>query len=337
MRKLLIEICIVGLLVFNIPVSAQEASYLQCLVIGQESDPAKGRQLFKESLDSWRRGKSSEAVELYEKAIIADHSILKHEDHGLAMKVLEKYRNQPEPQSVTALCRRGFFENILVGNLEASIQYYENAALAAKNTSSSQLAKDEAERLRGQLSYIREWQQGVARENKGNRARDLSEYLERSARVNLQNQVEDNVFELEELQERLSFLQNQEKELTEEMYSSVRSAGRYRRQYYYPGSDQGTEPDPGANSFPEGSWGGDGTPSTSQVANPYAGQANSGINRDAALNRFYTYRNRSRRQQDQLDQVRAEISGIQRRVTQIQKQNLELREKADPSAIRPVK
>lgn len=334
MRKLLIAIGLVGFLMISISATAQEADYLQCLVIGQESDPAKGRQLFKESLEAWRKGKTSEAVELYEKSIIADHSILKHEDHGLAMKVLEKYRNQPEPQSVAALCRRGFLENILVGNLETSIQYYENAALAAKDVSASQLATDEAERLKGQLSYIRDWQQGVARENRVNRARDLSEYLERSARVDLQNEVEGNDLELEELQERLSFLQNQEKELSEEMYSSVRSAGRYRRQYYYPGSDQGTVPDPGANNFPEGNWGGDGTPSTGQVANPYAGQANSGINRNSALNRFYTYRNRSRRQQDQLDQVRAEISGIQRRVAQIQKQNIELREKADPSAVK---
>jgi hypothetical protein len=71
-----------------------------------------------------------------------------------------------------------------------------------------------------------------------------------------------------------------------------------------------------------------------QGTNPYAGQAVSGATGDVALNRFYIYRNRARREEDQLAQIRAEIAGLHRRVAELQKAGKELREKANPSPIR---
>lgn len=311
-----------------------EPSNLQCLVIGQEADPAKGRLLLKQAMEAWHHGKKSEAVDLYESAIIADHSILRHEDHGLAMALLEKYRDPARANNMTTLCRRGFFENILVGNLESSIKFYEEAAAIATDTREQQLAHDEAERLREQLSYINEWQQRISRAARLNRERDLAAYLQKSKINELENQIEDNSFDLEELKERLAYLQKQEKETLEEMYSSVRSAARYRRQYYYPGAYQTGTPDPSAATFPEGNWGADSSPNQGQVANPYAGQPNTGVSSDAALNRFYVYRGRARRQQDQLDQIRAEISGLHRRIAQLEKATGNLRKKARDEAVR---
>ncbi|MDD2999296.1 MAG: hypothetical protein PHV05_09575 [Candidatus Riflebacteria bacterium] len=309
-------------------------NYLQCLVIGQEADPVKGRELFKKAMESWNRGQLSEAINLYEQAIIADHSILKHEDHGLAMKLLEKYRLQENKQDVSSLCRLGFFENILVGNLESSITYYEEAAKIATSEANIQLARDEAERLQQQLAYITSWQEEILKENRSKRIRDFNEYLQLTKIKDLQNQFEDNSLELEELNERLTFLQKQEKEVMEAMYSSVRNAARYRRQHYYPGAYQSTTPDPSANTFPEGNWGSDGSTNPGQIANPYSGQPHQGISRDAALNRFYTYRGRARRQQDQLDQIRAEISGIQRRIAQTEKTMKTLQKKGSNEAAR---
>jgi len=328
---------ILAAIIFSAPVRAEvpaEPSNLQCLVIGQEADPAKGRLLLKQAVEAWLHGKKSEAVDLYESAIIADHSILRHEDHGLAMALLEKYRDPARANDMTTLCRRGFFENILVGNLESSIKFYEEAAAIATDTREQQLARDEAERLRGQLSYISEWQQGIAKAARINRERDLAAYLQASKINEFENQIEDNSFELEELKERLAYLQKQEKEALEDMYSSVRSAARYRRQYYYPGAYQTGTPDPSATTFPEGSWGADSSPNQGQVANPYAGQPDSGISSDAALNRFYVYRGRARRQQDQLDQIRAEISGLYRRIAQLEKATGNLRKKASDEAVR---
>lgn len=332
MKKIVCALCCLGLFfAFSSPVAAQD-SYLECLVIGQEADPAKGRMLFRQAMELWHRSRITEAVELYEQAIIADHSILRHEDHGLAMRLMEKYRSKPEPLSVADLCRRGFFENILIGNLEESIRFYEEAARTAADKESAELAEDEARRLQNQLTYIRTWQQGILRENRIRRNQDLQEYLERTERAGLQRNYEDNSFEIEELRERISFLQQQEREAMEEMYSSVRSAGRYRRRYYYPGSMQGGVPDP-SNAVPTGNNPGpDASLNTSQVPNPYAGQSGDGISRDTSLNRFYIYRNRAKRQQDQLDQIRAEISGLNRRLAELEKAGRELREKisADP-------
>ncbi|MEW6712647.1 MAG: hypothetical protein AB1403_22705, partial [Candidatus Riflebacteria bacterium] len=75
-----------------------------CLVFGQEADPVKGRNYFKSALEMLHKGQRKEAIEHYEIAIIADHSILKHEDHGLAMALLEKYRDIKEEQTPALLC-----------------------------------------------------------------------------------------------------------------------------------------------------------------------------------------------------------------------------------------
>ncbi|PKL47890.1 MAG: hypothetical protein CVV42_11375 [Candidatus Riflebacteria bacterium HGW-Riflebacteria-2] len=315
-------------------VSAENQDYLQCMVIGQEADPSKARTLLRDALNAWHRGQRSEAVELYERAVIADHSVLRHEDHGLAMALLDKYRAVDAPQTVAALCRRGFFENILIGNLEESMMFYEKAAAAAVNPDDAQLATDEAKRLREQLNYIREWQRSVVRENRILRERDRQQYLQRTAREELQSQVTDISDEVEELQERIAFLQKQEKEAMEDMYSSMRSAARYRRRYYYPGAYQQGAPDPTANMLPEGSSGSDSSVRMGQGTNPYAGQSGEGYSGDVALNRFYIYRNRARREEDQLAQIRAEITGLQRRVAELQKAGKELREQANPSPVR---
>lgn len=336
MKRGIIFLAVAGMLLCG-PLSAEEPvepANLSCLVIGQEADPARGRQLFKQAVEAWHRGKKSEAVDYYESAIIADHSILRHEDHGLAIALLEKYRAPGREEDLTTLCRRGFFENILVGNLESSIKFYEEAASIATVERDRQMATDEAERLREQLSYITEWQKGIVRANQQLRRQDLAEYLQAGKIADMQTQVENNSAELEELQERLVYLQKQEKEVLEDMYSSVRSAARYRRQHYYPGAYQTGTPDPSATTFPEGSWGGDNTPTQGQIANPYAGQPNTGISSDAALNRFYVYRGRANRQQDKLSQIRAEISGLQRRIAQTEKSSKNLREKASNEAVK---
>lgn len=336
MRKILSFIVLAALMFSDSALSAEtaEKANLQCLVIGQESDPARGRQLFKQAMEAWLHGQKTEALNFYESAIIADHSILKHEDQGMAMALLEKYRDPARSNDLTTLCRRGFFENILVGNLESSIQYYEKAAEIAESESDRQLAADEAERLRQQLSYIVEWQKGIERTNRILREKDLAEYEQASKIADLAQQAEEGSDELEELRERLAYLQKQEKEVMEEMYSSVRSAARYRRQHYYPGAYQTGTPDPSATTFPEGSWGADNAQNQQQIPNPYAGQPNSGIGADAALNRFYVYRGRARRQQDQLDQIRAEISGLQRRIAKTENSIKNLRQKASDEAIR---
>lgn len=333
MRKILLSLMVI-LVCWSSQALAEDTDYLQCLVIGQEADPSKARNLLRDALNAWHRGQRSEAVELYERAVIADHSVLRHEDHGLAMALLDKYRAVDSPQTVAALCRRGFFENILIGNLEESMKFYEKAAETAKNPDESQLAADEAKRLREQLNYIREWQQSVIRENRILRERDRQQYIQKTAREELQNQATEISDEVEELQERIAFLQKQEKEVMEDMYSSMRNAARYRRRYYYPGAYSYGAPDPSADLMPEGSSGSDSSIKMGQGTNPYAGQSVNGPSGDVALNRFYIYRNRARREEDQLAQIRAEIVGLQRRIAERQKAARELREKASASPVR---
>lgn len=305
-----------------------------CLVIGQEADPVKGRAHFKTAVEQWFRGQRRDAIASYEKAIIADHSILRHEDHGLAMALLEKYREIDAEQTPALLCKRGFLENILIGNLQGSISFYEQAAAAAADDSTRELALDEVARLQSQLNYLREWQASVRATNARLRRQDLDDYLAWQQERSLQETLEDNSAEIEELQQRLAYLQEQEKEVAEQMYDSVQTASRYRRRYYYPGSYMTTAPDPNQGTVPEGQWGNDSAPNLSQVPNPYSSQSSSGASGDTARYRFYVHRSAARRHQDQLAQIRAEISGLYRQIAQLEKSSRETREKLSDSAVK---
>ncbi len=312
--------------------SFAETSPDECLVIGMDANPAQGRKMFKKALNAKLKGKTSDAVEYYERAIIADHSILKHEDHGLAMELLEKYRDINATQTPALLCKRAFLENILIGNMEDSIKYYEQAAEVAKNDEVTELARDEAQRLELQLEYLRNWQAQMQKEIERQSRKDLEHYLQRTKISELEDEVEDNTFELEELQERLAYLQDQEEKVREEMYDSVETAARYRRRYYYPGAYQTPTPEPSQNNVPAGEWGSDGSNNTQQVPNPYGNQQNSSKRR--YLYRYYANRGTARRHQERLTQIRAEISGVQRRIAQIEKESKELRRELSDEAVR---
>lgn len=319
---------------FHLSLSAALPDPSTCLVMGQEADPVKGRIYFKTAIEEWFKGQKTEAVDNYEKAIISDHSILKHEDHGMAKALLEKYRDTNASQTPALLCKRGFLENIVIGNLEDSIRLYEKAAEVSSKSGTPSLAKAEANRLKEELKFIQNWQASVIEANARLRKADLKIYLQQQEKKEFQSQVEDNSTDLEELRERLKYLQAQEKEVAEQMYTSVGTAARYRRRYYYPGSYRSTTPDPDANNLPEGEFGNDGGTNPSQVPNPYRGQPNYGASGKTALYRYYTHRGVARRHQEKLAQIRAEISGIYGNIAKLEKSNKELRKKASEDAIK---
>jgi hypothetical protein len=331
MKKLIftfVTISIVFTLISS-TVRAQATNPKACMVIGMDADPTEGRKMFKKALDSLRRGKKSNAVDYYERAIIADHSILRHEDHGLAMSLLEKYRDINASQTPALLCKRAFLENILIGNMEDSIAFYEKAAKVAEKNEVAKRAEEEAERLQAQLEYLRNWQASVRAANERLRKRDLEDYLQRTRIDDLEDQLEDREMELEELQERLSYLEQQEEEVKEEMYATVENAARYRRRYYYPGAYTSPNPDPNQANNPPGQYG-DVQNDSEQVANPYSTGSS---NQRTSKYRFYTYRNSARRQQERLTQIRAEISGVHRRIAQTEKAIKELQQKISDEAV----
>lgn len=314
--------------------SLMALEYDECPVIGQYSDPAKGREYFREAMQAWHRGLATEAIDSYEKAIISDHSILRHEDHGMAARLLERYREKADSDSASAamLCRIGFFENIVAGNMESAIDYYRKAGKISKDDDLTSLATDEAGRLERQLAYIRNWQREVIRQREAVSKQQVAQYIADEKVRALQREVSSNNYEIEELRERLAYLQKSEKELFEELYSTVRTAARNRRRYYYPGSDPAPNPDPDAQAMPSGTFTDGGNIGAGQIPNPYGQQ--SATRKETALSRYYIYRNRSRRQQDQLDQIKAEISGVARQIKEYEQQNDELRERASESPIK---
>jgi len=303
----------------------------KCLVIGFEGDPARGRKFFKKASKQWMKGKKSKAVDNYEKAIIADHSILKHEDHGMAEALLEKYRDINASQTPALLCKRGFLENILIGNLDDSVELYEKAAKVAEKEKVQKLASNEAERLSQEVQYIEEYQNRVQKKLERKRKEDLQWYLARERKKTLEDEVEDSNLELQELQERLSYLQKKEKEVSDEMYSKVNLASRYRRKYYYPGAYNTPTTAPDSENVPAGNYGDDGSINSGQVPNPYGQSASS--NRKSYLYRYYDYRNDAKEYKDQLAQIRAEISGVQRQIKKKKEQKKELREKLNENPL----
>jgi predicted nucleic acid-binding Zn-ribbon protein len=328
LRLILLMICL-GLFIQG-SIKAEDIIPENCLVIGFEGDPARGREFFKKAINQWMQGHRSKAIDNYEKAIIADHSILKHEDHGMAEALLEKYRDKNASQTPALLCKRGFLENILIGNLDDSIDLYKKAAKVAGKEQVQELAKNEAERLSQELDYIEEYQRNVQKELEKQRKEDLQWYLARERKKTLENQVEDSDMELAELEERLAYLQKKEKEVADEMFSKVNLASRYRRRYYYPGAYNTPTADPDSTNVPPGNYGDDGSINSGQVANPYQ---STNSNRQSYLYRYYDYRDDAKRAKDQLAQIRAEISGVQRQIKKVKEQKKELREKLNENPL----
>lgn len=327
--KFILIILVIGLFIQG-SIKAEDIMPEKCLVIGFEGDPARGRQFFKKAMNQWMQGHRSKAIDNYEKAIIADHSILKHEDHGMAEALLEKYRDKNASQTPALLCKRGFLENILIGNLDDSIDLYKTAAKVANKEQVQELAANEAERLAQELDYIKEYQRSVQRELEKQRKQDLQWYLARERKKSLESQVEDSDMELAELEERLAYLQKKEKEVADEMFSKVNLASRYRRKYYYPGAYSTSATDPDSANVPPGNYGDDGSINSGQVANPYQSAKS---NRRTYLYRYYDYKDDAKRAKDQLAQIRAEISGVYRQIDRLKKQKKELREKLDENPL----
>lgn len=163
--------------------------------------------------------------------------------------------------------------------------------------------------------------------------RDLAAYLQKSKINELENQIEDNSFDLEELKERLAYLQKQEKETLEEMYSSVRSAARISPAVLISGAYQTGTPDPSAATFRKAT--GEPLPAKSGAGcQSIRWTAEYGVSSDAALNRFYVYRGRAAPSAGPTRPDPGRNIGLHRRIAQLEKATGNLRKKARDEAVR---
>ncbi|HOY69162.1 MAG TPA: hypothetical protein PLP29_19990 [Candidatus Ozemobacteraceae bacterium] len=320
-----------GVLMTGMPVvAAPPAGPDECMVIGEEVDTVKGTKLYMEAVSAWRQGLRQKALDQYEAALLADRGVLSRPDEGMAIALLERYRERVGAASPTValLCRQGFFENIISGNLESAIVEYRKAASIASSEASKRAAGSEADRLQAQLEYLRTWQAEYRRTVALQRRRQDAE-IAFQGRVEA---VDDRIIQLEderaELEERLAYLRRQESEGREELMTSIRRASRYRRAQYYPGREN--QPDVPATSYagpavgplPSPPPGAPGplptTTTTSPTPTPTAPtyqMPTEGSN----LSLFYRNRNESLQNESTLYNIRAEITGVERRIEEIDK------------------
>jgi hypothetical protein len=310
-----IGLCLVWHCFTGLGIAQADDALDQCLMIGEDGDPIKARHLFGEAMQAWRTGRRTKAIQLYEKSLIADRSVLRHDDDGMAPALLEYYEEQVGQGSPSAalLCRKGFFENIIVGDLEAAATEYEQAARIAATEEFQIRAGREAERLRRQLAYIKTWQEGVARRKAEERALDWAHFSKQTQLNDFDARIEALRDEQAELEERLAYLQSEEKDGQERMAEAMRRATRYRRRYYYP--DTFSDPNPPVDDA-----------NAPGVVPP--GQL--------SLYRMYSSRNSAEREREGLTQIRSETTGIQRRLDQIPKKIKEWEEKRVKEAQRPL-
>ncbi|HEY9071754.1 MAG TPA: hypothetical protein VIV61_15960 [Candidatus Ozemobacteraceae bacterium] len=302
----------------------------ECMVIGEEADTVKGTKLYMDAVSAWRQGLRQKALDQYEAALLADRGVLARPDEGMALALLERYRERVGTASPTAglLCRQGFFENIISGNLESAIAEYRKAAAIAGTEAAKQTAAREADRLQAQLEYLRTWQAEYRR-------KVALQRRQQDAEVVFQGRVEavdDRIVQLEderaELEERLAYLRRQEADGREELMTSIRRASRYRRAQYYPGREY--QPDVPATSYPGPAVGPlpspppgapgplPSTTSTSPTPTPTVPtyqMPTEGSN----LSLFYRNRNEALQNESALYSIRAEITGVERRIEEIDK------------------
>ena len=294
MRTIFLSLILLFLCSVAAPVAGAEPAGDECLVIGAGSDPVKGATRFSEAVQAWRRGFVTQALQAYEQAIIADRAILARDDEGMALGLLERYRKLSETSSPTValLCRKGFFENIIIGDLEDSIRHYRQAAELASNQKEKATATAEAERLERELVFIRQWQTERQAKLVRERGRDLVDYTRKESQRQISDRREELDSELQELNERLAYLTQEEGKARDEMYENMRKAVRYRRWTYYEGP-QGAAPE--------------------EVRDPA---------QDMEL--MYSSRRRMNSSQEQANHIRSEITGVKRRIEAIQKEQKKL-------------
>jgi len=318
------------------PTSQTEASPDECMVIGHESDPVKGTKLYMDAVSAWRQGLRQKALDAYEEALLADRGVLSKPDEGLAIALLERYRERVSTATPTAglLCRQGFFENVISGNLEASIAEYRKAAAMAVATTTRSTAGREADRLQKELEYIRSWQAEYRRKVALQRRKDDAEIAFQGRVETVDEKLEALRDERSELEERLSYLRDQEREGREMLMTSIQRASRYRRSYYYPARQN--QPDTPPTSYPGSAVGplpspppGAPGPLTQQQINPPGPLPTTQLSPTpsggdyqlppdgSTLSLFYRNRNEARQNESALKNIRAEITGVERRIEEV--------------------
>lgn len=356
------------LLLAACPLAAAD-SHDACLVIGEQLDPPRARQRFGEALQAWRTGRTGKALDLYEEALIADRSVLDHDDDGMAPALLERIRRQVETATPTTalLCRQGFFENIIIGNLESAIERYRQAADLAATDEDRAVSRRETQRLSQELAYIRNWQELQQKRLAALRRQDEAAWKRREQLEGREARLEALGEEKAELEERLSYLRSQESETRSTMLTSLERRSRARRYYYYRDNPQGyvpppptTYPGPGLGQIPVPPPGGPGPlvpvspqplpggggpgplvdtpplqslPQTGLSAdlpdgNPLADQVSGmdpSVGNPEDLDQYYLYRRKAKEQNQEINHIRAEIAGVERRIKAIDKEIARLR------------
>ncbi|HNW36948.1 MAG TPA: hypothetical protein PKM25_18560, partial [Candidatus Ozemobacteraceae bacterium] len=322
-----------GIIAATLPVSPDE-----CMVIGDEANPIKGTKLYLDAVSAWRQGLKNKALDIYEEALLADRGVLSRHDEGLAQALLERYRERVSVATPTTglLCRQGFFENVISGNLESSIAEYKKAASMAVATMTKAIAEREVGRLQKELEYIRSWQIEYRRKIALQRRHDDAEIDFQSSVDSVDGRIEALQDEKAALEERLAYLRHQEGDGREELMTSIQRASRYRRAYYYPGrqyqsnSTVASYAGPVVGPLPSPPPGEPGplTPDQINPPGPLPDTQNSPtqtggdyqIPEDgSSLSLYYRNRNETMQNESALKSIRAEISGMERRIEQIEK------------------
>lgn len=320
------------------PAATVARSVDECMVIGGESDPVKGTRLYMEAVSAWRQGLRNKALDAYEEALLADRGVLSKPDEGLALALLERYRERVSTASPTAalLCRQGFFENVISGNLESSIAEYRKAFALAVATSTRETAGREADRLQKELEFIRTWQTEYRRKVALQRKRDDAEIAFQGRVESVDERIVAFQDERSELEERLSYLRDQESEGRETLMTSIQRASRYRRAHYYPERQYQTNipafpySGPAVGPLPSPPPGAPGPLTPAQInppgplppvqTSPTQTGGDYQIPADgSSLSLFYRNRNETLQNESALKSIRAEISGVERRIEEIGK------------------
>ncbi|MBF0547767.1 MAG: hypothetical protein HQM08_25240 [Candidatus Riflebacteria bacterium] len=309
MRKRYIGILFLGLFFASFSFADVE----ECMIIGAKGNPEKARELFTQALKFWEKGNASSAVESFEQAVIEDRSILANDDKGIGLALIKSYKERVEKKkpSVEMLCRLGYFENVISGNLEDAIARYGDAEEKAVSENVKKLAHQEKERLSQELKYIRDWYAEHLKEVHKSKAKDLAELIVKEKL----DEKNSKILELEELlqqiSERITYLKNEEKSTAEEMSAAITRASRYRRYYYnYSGADTSAEANLGFVNNPMPS-----PPGAPSNASDLQFSADSVAPHSAQtdLNNFYAARHHSEEFMQKLAQIRSEIAGLERR------------------------
>ncbi|HNV69855.1 MAG TPA: hypothetical protein PKO06_09170 [Candidatus Ozemobacteraceae bacterium] len=199
--------------------------------IEEEKEAAKqaateGRKQYEEALKLKRSGKWDDAIQMYEKAIRADRSILGDDDEGLMTALQKTYETKlaSDSENLYLLEGLGYISAVGFSDFDKAIRYYQKVVELSKDEAVKERTGNLIERLRAQADLAKQMTADVSAQSREDRIKQWAELEKQdaaAAQAEKSQQREEKLSELytkrDDLEARMPQIEDEIKNLQEDV------------------------------------------------------------------------------------------------------------------------